>query len=166
MIASSHIDKTLKDLDKLYNSATSQKKAIYYSKLALIELCGWIEETLDNIVIKHANRKLKLPCNKKYYSEKIVMKTYGFDYKANIRPMFIGLVGIIEVEKIEKKLDKQMQLQRFKSQLGNLKAIRNDAAHTHLKGVTRVYNAPSYTIREFSTIKQFLEKIDSELRMR
>ena len=59
MIAISYIDKTLKELDKLYNQSTSQKKAIYFSKLALIELCGWIEETLDDIILRHSYRHLK-----------------------------------------------------------------------------------------------------------
>ena len=66
MIARSYIKSTLEELDKLYNQASSQKKAIYFSKLALMELCGWIEESLDNIVIMHANRNLKDPHNKSY----------------------------------------------------------------------------------------------------
>ena len=68
MIAKSYITNSLNELDKLYNKAASQKKAIYFSKLALIELCGWIEETLDDIIQKHANRKLRNNCNKAYCS--------------------------------------------------------------------------------------------------
>ncbi len=164
MIAKSYIKSSLEELDKLYLNASSQKKAVYFSKMALIELCGWIEETLDDIVIRHANRKLTIVDNKKYCKEKIVFPNYGFHYHKNIRPMFISLLGIIELEKLEIKLEKTAQVTLLKSQLGNLIKSRNEAAHTHLRGITKTYNAPSRTIGDFHRISLILEKIDSELR--
>ncbi|GAA4244807.1 hypothetical protein [Winogradskyella damuponensis] len=164
MIAKSYIKSTLIELDKLYNSASSQKKAIYFSKLAVIELCGWIEETLDDIIIKHGNRNLKSVDNKNYCKNKIVNPNYGFQYNNNIRPMLISLLGLIQVEKLELELEKTAQITLLKSNLGNLKSTRNEAAHTHLKGVTRIYNAPSRTLGDFNRISTILEKIDNELR--
>ena len=164
MIAKSYIESTLKELDKLYNQASSQKKAIYFSKLAVIELCGWIEETVDEIVLRHANRKLKNNDNKTYCKEKIIKSNYGFQYLQNVRPMLISLVGLIGVEKIENELEKTAQITLLKSNLGNLKLSRNEAAHTHLKGITRTYNAPSRTIGDFNRICTVLEKLDCELR--
>ncbi|WP_108423430.1 endoribonuclease [Flagellimonas amoyensis] len=166
MVAKSYIKSTLAELDKLYNSASSQKKAIYFSKLALIELCGWIEESLDDIIIRHANRKLQNPDNKKYCEESIVKPNYGFEYKKNIRPMLISLIGLIEAERIERELEKTGQITLLKSYLGNIKDSRNNAAHTHLKGVTRRYNAPSRTIGDFNRISLIIDKIDTELRKR
>ncbi len=164
MIAKSYITSTLFELDKLYNNSTSQKKAIYFSKLALIELCGWIEETLDDIILKHANRHLKVPSNKAYCLVSIVKPNYGFEYKKNVRPMLISLLGLIEVEKLEKELEKTAQVTLLKGYLGNIKDSRNIAAHTHLKGVTRHFNAPSRTIGDFNRISVILEQIDKELR--
>lgn len=164
MIAVSYIDNTLKELDKLYNTSSSQKKAIYFSKLALIELCGWIEETVDDIILRHANRHLKEKDNKSYCKDSIVKPNYGFEYKRNIRPMLISLIGLIEVEKLEKELEKTGQVTALKGHLGNIKDSRNLAAHTYLKGVTRNFNAPSRTIGDFNRIKPILEKIDQELR--
>jgi hypothetical protein len=164
MIAKSYIESTLKELDKLYNQATSQKKAIYFSKLAVIELCGWIEETVDEIILRHANRKLKNNDNKIYCKEKIIKTNYGFQYLQNIRPMLINLIGLIGVEKLENELEKTAQITILKNNLGNLKVSRNEAAHTHLKGITRNYNAPSRTIGDFNRISVVLEKLDAELR--
>jgi len=164
MIARSYIKSTLEELDKLYNQASSQKKAIYFSKLALMELCGWIEESLDNIVIMHANRNLKDPHNKSYCKDSIVKPNYGFEYKKNIRPMLISLIGLIEVEKLESELEKTAQITLLKGYLGNIKDSRNSAAHTHLKGVTRRYNAPSRTIGDFNRISLIIDNIDNELR--
>ncbi len=164
MIAKSYIKSTLEELEELYNSASSQKKAIYFSKLAVLELCGWIEEIFDDIIIRHGNRNLKLLDNKLYTQEKIVNPNYGFDYKKNIRPMFISLIGLIQMEKLEKELEKTGKILLLKTYLGSLKVIRNKAAHTHLKGVTRTYNAPSQTLGDFQRICTILEIIDSELR--
>lgn len=164
MVAKSYIKSTLKELDKLYNSATSQKKAIYFSKLALIELCGWIEESLDDVVIRHANRNLQDSDNKTYCKNSIVQPNYGFEYKKNIRPMLISLIGLIEVEKLETELEKTAQITLLKGYLGNIKDSRNVAAHTHLKGVTRRFNAPSRTIGDFNRISLIVDKIDKELR--
>jgi len=164
MIAKSYIKATLSELDKLYNNATSQKKAIYFSKLAVIELCGWIEETLDDIIIKHGNRNLKTVENKNYCLNKIVSSNYGFQYNNNIRPMLINLLGLIQLEKFETELEKNAKITLLKSNLGNLKRTRNEAAHTHLKGITRRYNAPSQTLGDFNRISALLEVMDNELR--
>lgn len=164
MIAKSYISTTLRELDDLYNKSTSQKKAIYFSKLALIELCGWIEESLDDIVLKHANRNLKESRNRTYCVDSIVKPNYGFEYKKNIRPMLISLLGLIEVEKLERELEKTAQITLLKGYLGNIKDSRNIAAHTHLKGVTRRFNAPSRTIGDYNRISLVLERIDNELR--
>lgn len=164
MIAVSYIDTTLRELDKLYSESTSQKKAIYYSKLALIELCGWIEESLDDIVLRHANRHLKNSANKEYCKKNIIKPNFGFQYKRNIRPMLISLIGLIELEKLEQELEKTAQITLLTSHLGNIKDSRNTAAHTHLKGVTRRFNAPSRTIGDFNRIKPILIRIEEELR--
>ncbi|MDC8005542.1 HEPN domain-containing protein [Aureisphaera galaxeae] len=164
MIAKSYIRNTLEELNKLYNNSQSQKKAIYFSKLALIELCGWIEETVDDIVIKHANRKLNDSSNKDYCRKNIVKPNYGFQYNRNIRPMLISTIGLIEVEKLERELERTGKITLLKGYLANIKDSRNSAAHTHLKGTTRTYNAPSRTIGDFNKIGPILEKIDQKLR--
>lgn len=164
MIAKSYIKATLSELDKLYNNASSQKKAIYFSKLAVIELCGWIEETLDDIIIKHGNRNLKTLENKNYCNDRIVSPNYGFQYNKNIRPMLLNLLGLIQLEKFETELEKKAKITLLKSNLGNLKRARNEAAHTHLKGITRRYNAPSQTLGDFTRISELLEIMDTELR--
>ena len=164
MIAKSYIKSTLEELDKLYHQASSQKKAIYFSKLALIELCGWIEESLDDIIIRHANRNLKDFSNRDYCAKSIIKPNYGFEYNKNIRPMLISLIGLIEVERLELDLEKTGQITLLKGYLGNIKNSRNTAAHTHLKGVTRRFNAPSRTIGDFNRISVIIDLIDSKLR--
>ncbi len=164
MISFSYITNTLDELDRLYVSASSKKKAVYYSKLATLELCGWVEETVDNIIQMHANRKLKDRSNKRYIEEKIIKPTYGFQYNQHIRPMLISVLGIIALERIERKLERGGKITLLKQHLGNLKQSRNSAAHTHIAGTPSAYDSPSVIKGQFNIIKLVLKEIDNELR--
>lgn len=164
MIALSYINSSLWELDKLYNDAPSKKKAIYYSKLATLELCGWVEDTVDDIILMHANRNLREAANKKYIKKSIVKRTNGFQYEYHIRPMLISLLGIVSLEKLENKFERSSKITILKTSLENLRESRNKAAHTHLKGASNIYDAPSIMISEFDKIKKILLDIDNELR--
>lgn len=163
MISKSYITQTLEELDKLYNSSTSQKKAIYYSKLALLELCGWIEQSMDNIILHHVNHKLKDEKNKKYLKQ-IIKKNSGFSYESHFRKMLLDSIGIVSVEKLEKRLKRRIVLSHYIRLLNDLIEIRNKAAHTHLKGITTTYDSPSKTKSYFLQIYQLLTDIEAELK--
>ena len=163
MIAKSYIKSNLKQLDRLYGSAGTQKKELYYSKLAMLELCGWLEESMDDVVQKCANRVLREVRNRNYVAEKIVKPTYGFEYEKHFRKMLISVVGLLTIEKVEAKVDPVVYA-RFTSALGNLKVARNKEAHTHIKGVMRTIDAPSVTLRNFQYAYDGLKAFDSQLR--
>lgn len=53
------ISKNIDDLDSFYNSSwRSPRRQFFFAKLAVLELCGWIEETMDDIVKDCKNRKI------------------------------------------------------------------------------------------------------------
>lgn len=162
MITRSYILANLKTLDRNYKTATS-RESLFYSKLAILELCGWIEESMDDIVLRCAYRHLSEKDNNKFVKEQIVKKTYGFDYEQHFRKMLIHLLGIINVEKIEKSID-QSKRTKFMAALAELKTVRNQEAHTHIKGVTRHINAPSVTHSKFSALYDGLLEFDAALR--
>ncbi|MGI2170602.1 hypothetical protein ACROAE_10440 [Shewanella sp. MF05960] len=163
MIARSYIESNLKQLDKLYLNAITLKSKLYYSKLAMLELCGWIEESMDDIVQKCANRSLKSQANKNYIATQIIKPTYGFEYKKHFMKMLTYVVGLINIEKLEDKLD-PLKKARLESALGTLKSARNREAHTHLKGVTRQVDAPSITINLFNHVFDGLKDIELHLK--
>lgn len=165
MIAKTYIEKSLKDLDKLYSDPDSQRKATMYCKMATLELCGWIEDTVDEIVLRHAKRKLKLQSNYRIYQKDFVKKTSGFVYDYHIRGLLMRLIGIIELEEMEKIIEAdQAKITVLKAQLNNLVTVRNTAAHTHIKNVTPLYFSPSVCQGYFTVIYDCLKKIDDELR--
>ena len=163
MIGKTSILDNLKRLETLYNeSARSPKKSLFYSKLAILELCGWIEESMDDIVRKCANKKLKLDNNQERISE-IIEHTYGFSYKNHFRKMLTELIGLINVERLEKRVDK-IKFQNMCSTLGLLRDFRDTEAHTHLKGTIKILDAPSVTINKFSKVYEGLKEFEEKLK--
>ncbi len=151
MIARSYIEATLDSLDKKYATASSQKESWLYSKLAILELCGWIEESMDDIVLRCAKRHLGTSKYFKDYREKYVDKVHGFGYSQHFRSMLQGLLGVIVMRKVEKEVD-TIKLDRLKSTLGTLKATRDKMAHTHIRGTTPSIDAPSRTISNYKVV--------------
>ena len=80
MIARTEILANLWTLDRKYRNSTSKKESLFYSKLAVLELCGWIEESMDDVVLRCARRHLKDQANITYVQNEIVKRTHGFDY--------------------------------------------------------------------------------------
>lgn len=163
MVARSYIESNLKQLNQLYNLASNQKKELYYSKLAMLELCGWIEESMDNLVQKCANRVLKEQSNKDYVAKSIIKPTYGFEYEKHFKKMLISVVGLMTIERVEAKVD-PVKYTLLKSALGNLKVARDKEAHTHLKGVTRTVDAPSVTLNYFIQVYEGLKDFEYNLK--
>ena len=162
MVTKTYILQNLNQLESMFNSASTTKKQLYYSKLAIIELCGWTEETMDDIVLKSSKRILKDPNNISTIST-IVKKTYGFHYDNHFTKMLAPLIGWANLAKIEKKMDTRT-LTILRSTLNSLAPNRNSEAHTHLKGITRRIDAPSVTNVNFTHIYKGLKEFDTLLR--
>lgn len=163
MIAKSYIQSNLRLLESKYARARSPRECLYYSKLAVLELCGWIEESMDDIVLRCAVRNLRTPANRQLVEDSIVLRTYGFEYEKHFRQMLMRLIGLVGLERLERHVD-PLQLHILKSVLGSLKAVRDQEAHTHLKGVTRRLDAPSIQRRRCTQVYDALIEIDGKLR--
>lgn len=161
MVAKQFILANLKRLEYKYRTA-GRKDALFFSKLAILELCGWIEESMDDVIRQCAKKHLKDTRNINYVETTVIKRTFAFDY-VKFRLMLISVVGLINVEKIEKKLDPSIK-SKFEAVLTSLKTARDAEAHTHIKGVTRAINAPSLTIAQFADVYQGLKLIETTLR--
>ena len=60
MIGKTNIERNIKQLKTNFNKTNSPKLELFYSKLAIIELCGWIEESMDDIVLRCSNPKISV----------------------------------------------------------------------------------------------------------
>ena len=77
--------------------------------------------------------------------------------------MLMRLIGLESIGILENNLDAS-KLSALKTELGNLKVSRDDAAHTHVKGSTARLDAPSITISRFGKVYEGLLDIDRTLR--
>ena len=163
MIAKSSILQNIKNLDALYSKATSQKKSLFYAKLAILELSGWIEESMDDIVLRFATKHLKEIPNQDFVRKEVVGRTNSFTYERHFRPRLVKLVGIVRIERLESKID-QVKFQQLKQSLTALKYARDTEAHTHLKGTTRRLDAPSVTKQHFFSVYEGLLELEGGLK--
>jgi len=160
MISRADIQQNLTEINNLYQKSTNSKEALYYSKLALIELCGWIEESIDELIFECANRNLVVSNNLDFVEKDIVGLTYGFEYNKHFRAMLMRIIGIINLEKLEQKVD-PIKFHIMKSALGTLAISRNKAAHKYIHGTTTSIDAPSATSGHFQHVYDGLEDLDN-----
>ncbi len=73
------------------------------------------------------------------------------------------VIGLKHVEKIEARAD-PAKFQTLKATLTTLKPSRNGVAHTYLKGVTMILDAPSVTRGRFVAVYEGLNEIERILR--
>jgi hypothetical protein len=163
MIARSYITGNLQAINRNYQQATSQRDSLLFSKLAILELCGWIEESMDDVVLRCAMRHLKLSENRTYCRAEFIQRTYGFEYHKNFRFMLVRLLGLVNVEYIEERVN-QAKRDAMTAALTSLKTQRNLEAHTHVRGTARHINAPSVTIAQFPVLYDGLAEFDRVIR--
>jgi len=159
MILKKDIKKLLKDLDNYYN-ATSHPRSTHYSKLAVMELCGWIEESFDKVAERCVKGKVRTLAYQDIMNS-IVRKNSGFKYNANFRRMMLQTIGVRRMEQIEISLNSTGEKSVLDSVLNNLITERNRAAHTTTAGTMTTYQAPSVTINQLETIYPIIRKIYS-----
>ena len=165
MVNKEAISRNLRELDTRYNRKTRNlRDPLYYSKLALLELCGWIEVTMDGIVLDCAQKHLTRHSNLNYVQDSIIHRTFGFAYDPQFRTMLIRVVGLVKVEQLEDMYDQQ-KFDAMRSSLGWLKQRRDQEAHTYIAGVTHTLDAPSVVNNHFQNVYQGLKDIERFVRM-
>jgi hypothetical protein len=162
MIVKKNILSSLKKLDILYNismTSTSHSDSVFYSRLAVLELGSWLEESFDDIVARSLKGKLKT-VQFKDILRGYIKATHGFKYKKHFRPLMIRAIGLYQMEKIHNYLDSSGQLQILESTLDTISDKRNPAAHTSFIG-TPSYPAPSTTLGQLDRLYPILRNIYS-----
>ncbi len=162
MVTKTYIADNLWQIERLYNSSPSVQKGLFYSKLAVIELCGWIEMSMDDIVLRLAAKHLREEKNRTYIKKDIVKRTYGFDYEQHFLPMVEAIVGRRGIEQMNSRLDNTLILP-LTGALSALKTARNQLAHQYIKGTMLVIDAPSVTNGRFPVVLAGLKNIEAAL---
>lgn len=140
----------LHKLDRRYTKSQTRDPtlSIVYSKAAILEVCGWLEETFDEIAHNCVRQRLRTLERRKFLDDKI-KATHGFEYKTKARPLIAHAIGVVRLLEIEKELESSASLIVLTTACSNLNKLRQDAAHTTLSGRKMTYPAPSVAIQEF-----------------
>ena len=163
MVTKSYIQRNLRRINRLYNVPCSPEEALLLSKLATLELCGWIEVSMDDIVIRMAKRLLSDPVDRATYESEFVNRVHGFDYQIHFRRLLMGLIGLQGVVLMEGGVDPSL-FAPMRGALSSLKPLRDSHAHTYLKGSTLKLDAPSVSLARFSVLYAGLKNVETVLR--
>lgn len=161
------IENSLCVLDVWYNEpSVGNDRPKLLSKLALLELCGWIEETFDELI-----REVdKITINdSKWVADSVIKKTSGFTYVSHFRPMLVTLIGEILTRRAENEMDKNHngELERMKSLLGTLWGKRCNLAHADVAAnvASQVkFDAPSWSIEQYRTLNKIFGSLEASIK--
>jgi len=96
MISNLTILKNFVRINRLYSTSNSPIETLLYAKIGIIELCGWIEETMDAIVLDVSQRSLRTQAHRVYIERQIIKNTHGFEYEAHFQKCLWELLGLKE----------------------------------------------------------------------
>lgn len=160
MIRHAKTRKLLSKLDRNYKKSQTGDPilSIVYSKAAILEVCGWLEEAFDEVAHNCVRERLRTLERRKFLDEKI-KATHGFEYKTKARPLISHAIGVVRLLEIEKDLERDASLTVLKTICSNLNKLRQDAAHTTLSGRKMTYPAPSVAIQEFEKCLPIVKRL-------
>ena len=161
MVNYTDIEAKLQRLDTEYNnSILDPDLPIFYSKLAVIEFSGWIEDSVDSIVYDYIDNHIVDPIVKQNI-KKNINKNYGFNYYSNLFKVFTSVLGVDTWENIEDKL-KPQKLVDLVNITSTFTGIRNKAAHSSIV-VMATFSSPSTTIAAYNKVKPAMMIIENEI---
>jgi hypothetical protein len=166
MIPKRYTSLQLKKLDGLYNSAVTSGSdpdfPKYYSRLAVLEVGGWIEDSMDDLVRLYSRRKrIKI---KAYldYVEEIIGRNYGFGYENNFKKMMRAALGATLLSNVESGMD-VVKKQALESALSVLYPERNQHAHRSIRTAIS-FTAPSVCQAHFNDVYTGLKEFERILK--
>jgi hypothetical protein len=159
------IDSTLATLETWYNEPTAgPERPKLLSKLALLELCGWLETEQDRILLAVDSACLK---DSSWTQKEIVEKTFGFDYNKHFRPMMVKLIGEHLMRKLEDQFDQKYpgDLDQLKASTSDLWTKRCNFAHADMAfniAKQQRFDAPSWSSNRLRILNKALARFEAE----
>lgn len=155
------IENKLRRLDAEYNNNMQDPDLpVFYSKLAVLEFSGWLEDSIDDILFRYIDSHI-LDTKVRDEIRKSVRKNYGFHYYNNLFKLFTSVLGVNNWENIEDAL-KPQKFHDLIDVANTYSGIRNQAAHSSIV-VMHTFYSPSSTIAAYNRVKPAIMAIDNEI---
>lgn len=168
MLSTVELHQNINVYQSYYNAAQNIRELLLPSKAALLDVCGWLEEAMDRVVIDCAQRCNLSTVRLQSVQRDYVKRTYGFDYERHFEKMLTAVVGFKVLEQAETQIG-ATTLTPFTSALSSLVPLRNHYAHTHLdtaqpypQNVTSI-PAPSSLVPFVTQAETALQAIENAL---
>lgn len=161
------IEDSLRVLDTWYNEpSVGNDRPKLLSKLAMLELCGWIEETFDELIREVDRSTIN---DSKWVSECVIKKTSGFTYASHLRPMLVKLIGEVLTRRVEDDMasNHDGDLDRMKLLLSSLWVKRCDLAHADVAAnvASQVkFDAPSWSLNQYRILKKLFYSLETSIK--
>lgn len=162
------IEVTLKQLNSWFTEPTQGgDRPKLLSKLATLELCGWLEGEFDRLAIVVAEGRLNDP---EWVKKNVISRTSGFLYDKHWRAMLSILVGEVFARRIEMQMEATYpgDLERLKGLLVTLWKIRCDYAHADIAANLRAqqtFQAPSWYLNQHRVLKKLLAQYEQQMQI-
>ncbi len=173
MLANVDLLHNLAQLDATFNQAIASGNTRLQDlccKSCILELCGWVEQCLDQIVFDSASRLALDATTVARIKTEYVKRTYGFHYRDNFEKMILSAIGFKGLKKVEASPLVTPTIDAFISLLEDLTKQRRFYAHTHYSlsqkypdGYNRI-DAPRAIISKANTIHTFLSSYEKALK--
>lgn len=157
---------TLQALDAWFNEPTTNNdRPKLLSKLAILELCGWLEVEFDRLIRLVEAGRLN---DSDWVEKNVIEKTNGFSYNSHWRPMLCKVVGEVFARRVELCMEAAhpAELDQLKSLLGQLWKDRCSFAHADINtnlAAQQTFNAPSWTIIQHRKLKEILGRYEAAM---
>lgn len=157
---------TLTELDAWYNVAgLSLDRTNLLSKLATIELCGWLEGEFDRLIRIVAVGRVS---DATWIEIQVIENTFGFRYEKHWRGMLCKVVGEVFAQRVEAAVEAAHpgELQQLRTLLGQLWKDRCSFAHADLtanRAAMLTFNAPSLAISRHATLNAILGRYEAAM---
>lgn len=139
--------------------------AAMFSKLAILEVGGWIEQTVDSMLYYYVNATVSNKQIQKTVKEQVIDTVYGFRYASDLKPLLMKVLGAEKFHCIEERLRRKGMDQILLNCIATLNKGRNAAAHTYWhSSVQQKFDAPSATCKLFNDMLPIVIEIDKCIR--
>ena len=163
MLRCASVQSNLNYCSKLFEETSDIMLKKFIIRMALLEVCGWIEEALDAI---YQHTPHKQPIENFKVLKLHIDHLYSFEYNEIIKTSSL-IIGSYLVNFIEKNAQKMhpRSFNLFKSSLNSLKKYRDNNAHTNTENCA---DAPELGFNalntHFKNVKLGLCYIEFEIR--
>ena len=160
------VETTLKQLNSWFNEPSQgSDRPKLLSKLATLELCGWLEGEFDRLALVAEQGRLSDP---EWVKTNVISRTSGFLYDSHWRAMLSRLVGEVFARRVEKQMEATFpgDLDRLKTMLGTLWKIRCDFAHADMAAniaAQQTFQAPSWSLNQHRLLKKLLSQYEQAM---